>query len=290
MSKLLYPEEHQGCFRYEGGKCPSIEAVDYQNEYKWESTLYEGEIIIVRKGSLILSYDHFLNHRVVQNKILLLPPGCHMKAVAEAGSSLLIFRLKEVIRLCESFTIDHIKKLSDNVIQSNQLYTLDVNIPIAAFINALTIYLSGGLKCSVFLKQKIDELMLLLRAYYPKGDLASFFMPVISNTSDFTNFVLSNYRKVKTVKELANMYSCSLSCFDKKFRRAFGKAPYRWMQEKKLKLIYHEIRVTNKPIKQIAEEQMFTSLPQFNDYCKKHFGHPPGKMRKIAVHELILNG
>jgi len=46
--------------------------------------------------------------------------------------------------------------------------------------------------------------------------------------------------------------------------------------------LYHEINATSKPLRQIAKEQKFLSLPQFNDYCKKHFGYPPGKMRKLA--------
>jgi len=126
--------------------------------------------------------------------------------------------------------------------------------------------------------------MILFRAYYTKEDLAVFFSPVLTNTTEFSNFVLQNYRKVKTVRELARLYSCSISSFDKKFKKAFGISPYKWMQERKVSLIYHEIYATHKPIKQIAEEQQFMSLPQFNDYCKKHFGYPPGRMRKAVAH------
>ncbi len=283
MSRLLCTEDHQECFRYEGTNSPSIETSAYPKGYNWERTLLLGEIVIIAEGSVLLSYDHYLNHKVGSGKIMLLPPGCHFRARTEEGVTLFIFRLKDAVRLCENFSVDKLKEVAKDISYSNQLNTLDVTENISAFLKPLASNIANGLRCSLFFKQKIDELMILLRAYYLKSELAAFFTPVLSNTSEFTNFVLQNYRKAKTVKELADMYSCSLSCFDKKFRRSFGTAPYKWMQERKISLIYHEINVTGKPIKQIAEEQKFTSLPQFNDYCKKHFGYPPGKMRKMSA-------
>lgn len=277
---MLNPEEHQACFRYEGIEHPSIETSGYPRGYRWEKTLPLGEIVVITEGSVSLSYDHYFNHRIPKGKILLLPPGCHFKAEAEEATTLFIFRLKEAIRLCESFSIDRLKGKSDNSDFCNQLYTLNITEPIKLFLFPLEKNLRNELRCSLFLCRKVEELMMLLRAYYSKEELAAFFSSILSHTSEFSNFVLSNYRKVKTVRELAEMYACSISNFDKKFRKAFGKAPYKWMQERRVSLIYHEIHGTYKPIKQIAEEQQFTSLPQFNDYCKKHFGMPPGKMRK----------
>lgn len=283
MCKLEYAEEHQMCFRYEGSEFPSIEKSEFLKGYYWERTLMLGEIVIVKKGSVMLSYDHFLNHRIGPGRILLLPPGSHFKAHAEEETSLFIFRLEDVVRLCENFSIDRLKSKTATSPFSNQLNTLKVIPPVDAFLTPLAENLKNGLLCSIYLRQKIQELMILLRAYYTKENLAAFFNPVLANTTTFSNFVLQNYRRVKTVKELADLYSCSISSFDKKFRKAFGIAPYKWMQERKVSLIYHEIYATHKPIKQIAEEQNFNSLPQFNDYCKKHFGYPPGRMRKITI-------
>lgn len=280
MSRLVCTEEHQNCFRYEGGNSPSVEILHRIKGTRWEGNLIFSEIVIVCGGSILLSYDYFLNHRVGSGKMLLLPPGCHFMAIAEEETSLFIFRLKEALPLCESFSISHLLSYKKNEIVTNQLNTLTVNEFIDSFLWPLRSNIENGLRCANFFKQKIEELMILLRVYYTKEELVVFFDPILSNTSEFTNFVLQNYRKTKTVGELAELYSCSISCFDKKFRKAFGMAPYRWMQERKVNLIYHEINATNKPIKQIAEEQRFTSLPQFNDYCKKHFGNPPGKMRK----------
>lgn len=280
MNKLANPSEHRACFRYEKGDYPSVETSGYPRGYRWEKTLPLGEIVVITEGSVSLSYDQYFNLRIPGGKILMLPPGCHFQAQAEEDTTLFIFRLEEVLRLCESCTIEKLKYKAGGHTLPDGLYTLDVKEPIRSFLLPLERNIRNGLRCSVFLYRKVEELMILLRAYYPKEELAAFFNSILSNTSEFSHFVLSNYRRVKTVKELATLYACSISSFDKKFRKAFGKAPYKWMQERKVSLIYHEIHATYKPIKQIAEEQQFTSLPQFNDYCKKHFGMPPGKMRK----------
>lgn len=283
MGLLICPEEHLACYRYEDIKDYSVDIIDYQSGVSLQKILLETEIIVILKGSIFLSYEYDLNHHITQGKMILLPTGANFKLRTEEGASLFIFRLRDNVRLCESYSISRLKGEMDEFAHSNQLMTLEVNESLNNFLKPLANNLTDGVRCSVFLKHKIQELLLLLRAYYPKAVLAEFFRPVLSNASEFTRFVLQNYQEAKTVKELADMYSCSVSCLDKKFRKAFGVAPYKWMQERKLSLIYHEIFTTTKPIKQIAEEQRFKSLPQFNDYCKKNFGAPPGKMRKLKM-------
>ncbi len=282
MSGLMCATECLDCFRYEQDENPACDIVDHSEGQKWSNTLLLGEIIIVRKGAISLSYDHFLNHRFVQDKILLLPPGCHFQAMAERESILFVFRIIHSPTLYENYPLKQLNEELKGITVSNQIHTLDVIEPIVNLLNALDYNINNGLRCSYFLQQKVNELILLLRAYYPKEELINFFRPILLNSSRFTNFVLQNYRCVKTVKELASLYACSMSNFDKKFRKAFGMAPYQWIQERKVKTIYHELYMSDKPLKQISEEQGFKSLPQFNDYCKKHLGYPPGKMRKIA--------
>lgn len=282
MSGLKYVKEHVNCFRYEQDAHPVCDIVHRSVGDKWGDTLSLGEIIIVRRGAISISYDEILNHRVVRNKMILLPPGCHFHAEVEEECMLFIFRMIDSPRLCESYPVERLNEELNDTLSGDNVHTPDVCKPIGDFLDALAYNMDNGLLCSLYLRGKAEELMLLLRAYYTKEDLAQFFRPVLMNSNRFTNFVLQNYRRVKTVKELASLYACSLSNFDKKFRKAFGMAPYQWIQERRVNLIYHELYVSDKPIKQIAEEQGFNSLPQFNDYCKKHFGYPPGKMRKIA--------
>jgi len=146
-----------------------------------------------------------------------------------------------------------------------------------------------GLTDSDYLELKKKELFYLLSGYYTAEELGYFFHPLMSNDSRFMDFVLKNYKKVRTVIEFAALYNCSVSNFEKKFRLTFGVSPYKWMNQRRIDEVYQELIATDKPIGQIAEEQKFLSLPQFTDYCKKHLGYPPGKLRRI-VGQLLDNG
>lgn len=258
--------------------------VEFSRKQPGESTeqrLSLTQFIIVIEGSFEISYDHFFNREVKAGQILLLAPGCHFTAKTSLGFSAFIFRQKDHLRFSDEFTFDDREDSEDNSHQD--LHTLNMVREIALFLSLMKENMENGLMNEDYFYVKNRELLFLMNTYYGKDELSSFFYPLLSPDARFTEFVLQHYRDVKTVRELAKLYDCSISCFDKKFRKAFGTSTYQWMQQKKVNLLYHEINATDKPIKQIAEEQMFLSLPQFNDYCKKHFGYPPGKMRQLAL-------
>jgi len=259
---------------------PSVDYVQLKAGQKKEGTLSSTEIILVTEGEFLLSYDHFLDKKVNTGKILLLPPGCHFTIRAETSVSVLIFRIKEAIRLCEGYSINQIAVKKE--IPENELNYLDIKPSIENYISFLKDNMEGGLKHEEYLKLKTEELFFLLRSYYTAEELGRFFRPLLSSDVQFHQFVLRYYRDIKTVREFAALSNCSVSNFDKKFRIAFGTSAYQWMQQKKVELLYYEISATDKSLGQIAKEQKFLSLPQFNDYCKKHFGYPPGKMRKLS--------
>jgi len=259
---------------------PSIHSVQLKPGQRKEETLSSTEIILVMEGELLLSYDHFLNRKIDTGKILLLPPGCHFTVRTEMYTSVLIFRIKEAIRLCEGYPINHIS--TEKAKPESEINCLEVKAAVRNYISFLKDSMESGLKHEGYLQLKTEELLYLLRSYYTADELEKFFRPLLSSDVQFHQFVLQYYRKIKTVREFAALSNCSISNFDKKFRGAFGTSAYQWMQQKKVDLLYHEINATNKPLQQIAKEQRFLSLPQFNDYCKKHFGYPPGKMRKLA--------
>jgi len=272
VSQPLYPSGIQ--------ENSSIEYIRYEPGQRKEETLSLTHILLVTEGQLFLSYDHFLDHKLGRGKIILLPPGTHFTLRAETPSSVLMFRIKEAIRFCEGYTVNNIP--GDKPAGANKLNHLDVKPVIAGFASFLTQNLENGLCHEEYLKLKTEELLYLVRSCYPVEELRDFFFPLLSRNVQFHQFVLRYYRQVKTVKEFATLNHCSVSNFDKKFRETFGTSAYQWMQQKKVELLYHDINVTDKPLREIAREQKFLSLSQFNDYCKKHFGYPPGKMRKLA--------
>jgi len=259
---------------------PSIDYVKLESGEKKEQTLFSTEIIFVTEGQLFLSYDHLLDQKIGTGKILLLPPGCHFTVRTETCVSILVFRIKEAIRFCGEYSITHVP--CKKHMCENDLYSLDSKPTLENFITFLRDNMERGLRNEEYLKLKAKELLYLLRSYYTSEELGRFFHPLLSPDVQFHQFILRSYREVKTVREFAELSNCSVSNFDKKFKGSFGTSAYQWMQQRKVDLLYHEINMTDKPLRQIAKEQKFLSLPQFSDYCKKHFGYPPGKMRKLA--------
>lgn len=282
MTKLLYAGGHLACNRYDSSSLPVIELVHFPGGYMWENRLQHTEIIFTLDGGFQVTFDEYIRLLIGGSKAILLPPGCRYKASTEGGLTAFVFRIDEPESFCERFTLERLQKEAA-AHEEHSLCVLDINDTVRSYLGELKKHYTEGFRCSVFHRLKVKELFFLLRAYYPSGELAGFFRPLLSNDTSFMNFVLKNYRKVRTVTEFAGLYNSSVSSFDKKFRKTFGTAPYKWMMQKKIRGLYGEISTTAKPLKQIAKEHNFSSLPQFTDYCKKHFGCAPGKLRRMVA-------
>ncbi|WP_163724100.1 AraC family transcriptional regulator [Parabacteroides sp. PM5-20] len=251
----------------------------YPKGHQWEGVLNECDIIFILEGSLHLTYDRFTDRHIPTKKIFLLPPGCHFNAYTEEGVTCLVYRIQDSFRFCDHFSIENLQKEKIEYDVDEDL--LDINEEMELYLSFFMENLDNGLRCVHYLELKTKELFFLFRTYYSKELLAAFCHPLISMDASFSEFVFKNYKSVKTVNEFAALASYSTSGFEKKFKQVFGLSAYQWMKQKKNQQLYHELNATDKPIKLIAEEQGFPSLPQFNDYCKKHFGFPPGKIRKM---------
>ncbi len=278
MNRLLSVEREQKAFT-ESGNLP-IRWVNHPSGYNWETTLCFGEIILVLEGSFSISFNRFFDHPIGQGSILLLPPGSHFKTRTARGVSVCVFRLDGNERLCRNIPKSY------NPDPNSSPATLQIKTMVKEFLLSLKDNYEKGLTDSDYLELKKKELFYLLSGYYTAEELSHFFHPLMGNNSRFMDFVWKNYKKVRTVIEFAALYNSSVSNFEKKFRLTFGISPYKWMNQRRIDEVYQEVIATDKPIGQIAEEQKFLSLPQFTDYCKKHLGYPPGKLRRIAGYSL----
>lgn len=281
MNNNLFQRESQLDFSSEEKNLSRVDYVDYSEECIREETLSHCEMIFVLSGNVYLSYDRFLDCKVGAGKAFLLSTGCSFKMRVEKGSALILFRFREIVSFCGRASLKELLWTPSE--PATDLFLLEVKPTIEAYLSQLKENMIQGVLTAHFFEIKTEELFYLLRGYYTNEELSLFFQPLVSEDVSFSHFILTNYRNVKTVKDFASLYMTSLSSFERKFKQVFGMSPYHWMKEKKVQLIYHELNVTNKSIKQIAEEQNFPSLPQFNDFCKKHLGFPPGKIRKLGV-------
>lgn len=81
--------------------------------------------------------------------------------------------------------------------------------------------------------------------------------------------------------ELANIVHMNNAAFCRFFKKVIGKTPMEYINELRINAATSEIRISTKPINQIAYENGFGSLSHFNKLFQKYHGKTPSVYRKI---------
>jgi len=163
--------------------------------------------------------------------------------------------------------------------KKEEMCVLPIRAPLLAVLDSIVAYLYAKMQCKHMHLIKQQEVLLVLRGYYTKKELFTFFSSILGHAGHFEDFVMDNYRKVKSVKEFAGLYCTSERSFNRKFRDCFKESPYQWMQKKKAELIREKISESDTPFQEIAMDFDFNSQAHFTSYCKRLFGMTPSKLR-----------
>lgn len=277
---LLYKYEHIKCLNYERSKRPLIEEIKMEKGQKYNMLPLENKIVFLLEGRISFSFGEFTNKLISKGEMVLLSTtGRRLSINVEEPSTFIVVRLRDIKQFCDCFPLDFYVNDKEDEFQY-ELNPLPINQRLALYLDFLEICVTDGLKCIYFFDIKLKELFFLFRAYYSKEELLSFFYPMMTNDITFSDFVMRNHNKVKTVEELATLLHYSLSGFQKRFRKVFGVSAYQWMKEERSKSIFHEINSTGKTFKEISDDYGFSSPSHFNDFCKSNFGTTPGELRK----------
>jgi len=276
---LLYANEHLNCKNYkkEGSL---IKLVSYT---KGESLIsipsVFSKLCFLVKGSLYLSVNETHEKKITENEFFLIPSNAAFSGEVLEDSYCIVIHFQVQINLCENFSMTELYEYYNKEVKP-PFTTLPFNKQLSTYIDLLDQYLCDGIYCVHFHEMKKQELFFLLRAYYPKEDLASLFYPLLSKEDlHFKNFVMEKCLCAKSVQELAQMANYSTSGFIKKFSRSFNESPYRWMVQYKADHILHDINSEENSLKEIYTKYNFSSMSHFISFCKKQYGDTPGKIR-----------
>lgn len=280
MGDLLYKHEHLSCCNYQKER-PQIDGLKIPANNLWERQLSENKILFVMEGKFSITTGNIENKVLSKGQMFLMIQGTNYKAYAQEDTSIVIIRLRGYINLCDRFSIEQLYK--EKIEIEDTFNPLLINEQIWGYLHCTFSYVSDGLRCFHFFEMKLKELFFLLRAYYTKENLMLFFYPLLNSNQAFSDFVYKNYLKVKTVYELADLANMSLSNFKKRFQKSFGKSPHQWMTGQRGIRIFYDINNSDMPLKDIVSKYNFSSLSQFNDFCKLQFGQPPGQLRKKCM-------
>lgn len=174
-----------------------------------------------------------------QRQMLYIPQ--NMKAQIESITSsrcILLFWDKHLNVCNKLFLNSLLSKENDTDIKN---IILPIKSPLMNILESINLYLDARLLCRHMHSLKQQELLLVLRGFYTKQELAAFFSASTNIGESFERFVLDNYKRTNSVKELANLCHISERSFNRKFHSCFGESPYKWIQKKKAEQIQEMI-------------------------------------------------
>ena len=148
------------------------------------------------------------------------------------------------------------------------------------FLNGSITYLKGDKVYRELLCLKRKVLAFVLGYYYSDYDLASLVHPLSKYTNGFQCFVIQNYKKVKTVEELAQLGGYTISTFRRIFNSVFHEPVYEWMLARRKENVLDDLQNSECTISEICYKYGFESLPHFSNFCKKSFGASPRNLRR----------
>lgn len=276
-------EEHLNCYNYSRNGGP-IDILVHGKGTRLSKDIQETELVCIISGVVSITTQKTSNQIIESGHILLMPPNTQVSAEILSDAYILVFIVNKPIQLCdlcplESLDEEDTKEPED---QGGKYAVLKFNDRITDYFDTFIKCLNEGLWCYHYLEIKSHELMFMLRAFYDRRELSRFFRPLISNDTAFSDFIIKNYRNVKTVEELAKLSNYSRSGFKAHFRKTFGTSASVWLREKKARNVYHELTTTSKTLLQISNDFNFSSVSHMSIFCKEYFGKPPGKLRKEA--------
>lgn len=227
--RLFYLSEHRSCFNYQ---------LRYESGFsRYELTAHEeGRIdndgcfcvLFVLKGEVQVGLGREHTISVHANRMVLIPQREENRLTGITPAECLLLFWNKEITVCDKMYFDSISH--EKPIATND-HTLPIRKPLLHALRQVLFYLETGLLCRHMHILKQQEIILILRGFYAKNELAGFFAGASGMGSKFEDLILNNYRKVKTVKEFASLCCVSERSFNRKFQHYFNQSPYQWMQE-----------------------------------------------------------
>ena len=275
--KLFYLNEHKSCYNYARCVQEGFQYYIFDEGLEHEEELQNDCILFVLKGSLRLSCNEF-QFTISEGKMVFVCRESLFSTYSLEKCEVVVALFEGGIWPCQKVSFSELFHLRDVI--EYRMEPLEIKDRLYRFLELLECYLKDGANCIHFHEIKIKELFWSMRFYYSKKELAGFFYMIIGRSQDFRNKVLNNYKRCKTVKELASTCGISLSAFKRQFLAEFGKTPAIWMEEQLVREIKYKLSVTDIPLGSIVYELNFSSLAHFSRFCKRCLGCSPKEWRE----------
>lgn len=275
---LQYAGEHRSCLNYRMPQDAAIKLLHYPEGMRQIVDTDESLIIFVLKGEVKVSAD---GHNDVLHRagyISLQPRNSSSYIQVQQPCTFISFHSPHDITLCDRFSVQSLPRYIPEGFHY-QFTLLPIRQRLAEYATGLRHCLEDGLGCVHFLEMKMQELFILLRAYYNREELATFFYPLIGKNRDFQDFVYEHYRQVDSLNEFAALANTSVDTFKRRFKETFGEPAHKWITGRKAEHVYRDIALGILSFADIAEKYRFSSVSYLTTFCKQHLGKTPQQLR-----------
>lgn len=276
---LFYEEEHRTCYHYSTPELHVFKTFDIKKgKDSFSEDVSRSIIVFVLNGKINITCNSFQNNVVKTGEMVLLPKNCCCYGDVLENSRIIACAFIQDIQFCNKYSLENLSNdVSQEVVYDFTI--LPIHERLLEFLELLRKCLNDGLGCTHFHNWKKQELFILLRAYYEKSDLASFFYPVIGKNLDFKDFVLTNYTRINDIKDFASLANLTPITFNRRFKEAFNQPAHKWIAARKAERVLRDIKITNKTFEEITTEHNFSSPAYLATFCKQHYGKSPTELR-----------
>lgn len=280
---LFYSEEHFNCVHYSSVQKAIFKIKEYDSGFVLRELVLRNVFLFVLQGKADVVFDNTLRMELSENEMLIVPRESLLEAEISARSRIItcaFLSTTEDIKLCNNYSV---RKLYEEVpasLEKVRFSKLGIKHRLRSYLDNLYECLSDGLGCTHYHECKLNELFFLLRAYYTKEELASFFSSVSTSGMSFREYVVANSSLFRNVGEFAQRMNMSEATFIRHFKKEFGITPYKWMERRKAELLLKQIKFTDKTFDEIAYDLEMSSAAHLSTFCKRHLGRTPSEIRQ----------
>jgi AraC-like DNA-binding protein len=240
-------------------------------------------LFFLLEGEIKISYKE-VTIPVEKGYFFLMPYNENYIISSEERAKLLIFHLEEKLffrHKREEGLLYDIHNIKLSAAEKGELLTVKTNGYIQLLLKDCATVMYNGFLCPRYMQCKTEELLILLRSYYPNRLLARLFRSAFNTKIDFHEVIRKNKDKFFSVEEYAAATNLDRNTFRQKFKDTYGLNPTEWIKQERIKRVFQDLIERNKPIADIITEYKFSNFPNFIRFCNMHYKNTPGNIRKI---------
>ncbi|GHT63368.1 hypothetical protein FACS189451_09950 [Bacteroidia bacterium] len=282
----LLNEFRLSCGNNEISDNPAIEILDYNEGMTINRTAKNTMLFFVLEGAISANCGFAENRLIEVEHFFLIPPLAPYSFYFPKETKLYCCHLTEEILLCRKGKPELLSEVCDQlklIDQDSDLFTIRANPYIVKVLESSTANMNLGLRWLNYQKTIIQELQILISAYYCDEELARLFHPVFKGDIIFKSIVLQNKNKYFTVEEFAAAVHLNRNSFRNRFAEIFGINPSEWITNNRTEQVLDELK-KDKSIMSIVHDCGFSSYPNFVRFCRNVLNNTPAVLRKQYKH------